>query len=204
MIQWQICLAPVTGAENVAWIGVMLASVNWTSTRWINPIMGQTCREKIHLNLVMLSRAVFNSFGPIWGWCMSVGEHSSKGWPWAKCDVLGCGHSCEAAACWPTLMVGKPGMTKRCTPGPGEQRCVNEPIRKIYEAERGSAFPRMPLTVCHRGLGSSDVLQQDTLKGSSDLVRGDLGKCSFREQRMGVGGRSCQERASLLCIWRDI
>lgn len=38
---------------------------------------------------------------------MSVGEHSSKGWPWGKSDVLGCGHSCEAAACRPALMAEK-------------------------------------------------------------------------------------------------
>lgn len=180
MIRWQICLAPVTGAENVAWIGVMLPSVNCTSTRWINPIMGQTCREKIHLNLVMLSRAVFNSFGPIWGWCMSAGEHSSKGWPWAKCDVPGCGHSCEAAACRPTLMAGKTRMTKRCTQGPGERCCVNEPIRKIYEAERRSVFPE-----CHWQFKSQrtgrlwPASSRTPLTGSSDLLMRDLGKCSF-------------------------
>lgn len=146
MIRWQICLAPATGAENVAWIGVMLASVNCTSTRWINPIMGQTCREKIHLNLVMLSRAVFNSFGPIWGWCMSVGEHSSKGWPWG-------GKGC--AGLWPlwrggcvlsqrpALMAGKGRTTKRCTYCCGEACRANEPIRKTYKAERrGDAFPK--------------------------------------------------------------
>lgn len=144
MIRWQICPAPVTGAENGAWIGVMLASVNRTSTRWINPIMGQTCREKIHLNLVMLSRAVFNSFGPIWGWYMSVGEHSSKGWPWGERDVLGCGHSWWGAACRPALMAGKTGWQKDVLSAAGGLRCVNEPIRKTREAERGSAFPE-----CH-------------------------------------------------------
>lgn len=184
MIRWQICLAPVTGAENVAWIGVMLASVNCTSTRWINPIMGQTCREKIHLNLVMLSRAVFNSFGPIWGWCMSVGEHSSKGWPWGKSDGPGCGHSCEAAACRPALMAGKTEWQKDVLSAAGEQRCVNEPIRKIYEAERGSAFPE-----CHwqsksgRTEGLWRVSSRTTLRAFSELWKVFSRKQKERERQ---------------------
>lgn len=184
MIRWQICPTPVTGAENGAWIGVMLASVNRTSTRWINPIMGQTCREKIHLNLVMLSRAVFNSFGPIWGWYMSVGEHSSKGWPWGERDVLGCGHSWWGSCVSACTNGGETRMTKRCTQCRRGTRCVNEPIRKTREAERGSVFSECHWQLNPKGLeGSAGFPAQHTLMVFSEPCGERPRKVHSRKQK---------------------